>query len=91
MTKAEFVEKIAAKIDGLTKAKAEETLNAIVDILTEALKDGDSIVLTGFGTFKVVTRAERKGHNPQTHEEITIPERKVAKFTPGKLLKEAVK
>ena len=91
MTKADFVDKIAAKVEGITKAKAEESLNAIVDILREAMEAGDSVVLTGFGTFKVVERSERKGHNPQTHEEITIPARKVCKFTPGKVLKDSLK
>ncbi|MBO4334888.1 MAG: HU family DNA-binding protein [Desulfovibrio sp.] len=91
MTKAELVEKISAKVERLTKAKAEEALNAIVDSLREALVAGESVVLTGFGSFKVVTRAERKGHNPQSHQPITIPARKVAKFTPGKALKDAIK
>ena len=90
MTKAELVEKISAKVGNLSKAKADEALNAVVEVLRETLVAGDSVVLTGFGTFKVVMRSERKGHNPQSHETITIPARKVAKFTPGKLLKEAI-
>ena len=91
MTKAELVEKINEKVEGLTKAKAEEALNAMVEIMRQSLTDKEDVVLTGFGTFKVVTRAERKGHNPQTHEEIIIPERQVVKFAPAKALKEAVK
>ena len=90
MTKAELVARISAKVEGLTKAKTEDALNATVETLREALAAGDGVVLNGFGSFKVVTRAERKGHNPQSHKTITIPARKVAKFTPGKALREAV-
>ena len=78
MTKAELVEKIHAKAGLPTKAKAEEALDAVV-------------TFTGFGSFKVVARAARKGRNPRTGKEITIPASKVAKFTPGKGLKDAIK
>ncbi|MDR3320345.1 MAG: HU family DNA-binding protein [Desulfovibrio sp.] len=89
MTKAELVEKIHAK--GLpTKSKAEDALNAVVNVAREALVAGETITLTGFGSFRVVTRAARKGRNPQTGEEIIIPASKVAKFTPGKGLKDAI-
>ena len=90
MTKAELVEKIRAKSDGLTKAKAEEALDVIVATLREALAAGDSVVFTGFGRFKVATRAARKGRNPRTGEAITIPAGKIARFTPGKALKDAL-
>lgn len=91
MTKAELVEKINEKIEGLEKGKADEIFNAILAIVKDALVAKQDVVLAGIGTFKVVTRAARKGHNPQTHEEIDIPERQVVKFTPAKSLKEAVK
>ena len=57
----------------------------------EALASGESVTFTGFGSFKVVERAARKGRNPRTGKEITIPASKVAKFTPGKGLKDAIK
>ena len=91
MTKAELVDKIYIKAALPTKAKAEEALAAVLDVLKDTLVSGDSITFTGFGTFKVVERAERKGRNPKTGEEITIPKAKVIKFTPGKGLKEVVK
>ena len=91
MTKAELVEKIYAKTNGLTKAKAEEALNAVVDSLREALAAGESVGFTGFGSFKVGERAARKGRNPRTGKAITIPASKVAKFTAGKGLKDAIK
>ena len=91
MTKAELVEKIHAKAGLPTKAKAEEALDAVVASLREALADGESVTFTGFGSFKVVERSERKGRNPRTGEECLIPASRVVKFTPGKALKEAVK
>ena len=90
MTKAELVEKIHAKAGLPTKAKAEEALDAVA-ALREALASGESVTFTGFGSFKVVERAARKGRNPRTGKEITIPASKVAKFTPGKGLKDAIK
>lgn len=91
MTKAELVEKIYAKSGLSTKAKSEAALDAIIDSLTECLASGDSITLTGFGSFKVAKRAPRKGRNPRTGKEIDIPATTVVKFTPGKNLKESVK
>ena len=91
MTKAELVEKIHAKAGLPTKAKAEEALDAVVASLRESLAAGESVTFTGFGSFKVVARAARKGRNPRTGKEITIPASKVAKFTPGKGLKDAIK
>ena len=72
-------------------AKAEEALDAVVASLREALAAGESVTFTGFGSFKVVERAARKGRNPRSGAEITIPAAKVAKFTPGKGLKDAIK
>lgn len=91
MTKAELVQKIYAKSGLATKTQAEAALDALVDTLTEAMKAGDSVTFTGFGSFKVTERAARKGRNPRTGMEINIPAGKAVKFTPGKALKEAVK
>ncbi len=91
MTKAELVEKVYAKAGLPTKNMAESALDAVVESLREALANGESVTFTGFGTFKVVERAERKGRNPRTGEEMLIPASKAAKFTPGKLLKDSLK
>lgn len=91
MTKAEFVEKLFTKANLASKSQAETVLESTIDTITEALMDGDSVVFTGFGSFKVVERAARKGRNPRTGEEIEIAATKVVKFTPGKTLKEVVK
>ena len=79
------------KADLPTKSKAEEALDAVIDCLQEALASGETVTFTGFGSFKVNERAERKGRNPRSGEEITIPACKVVKFTPGKSLKDALK
>ena len=91
MTKAELVDKIYKQAELPTKAMTEKALNTVITVLRDALADGESISFTGFGTFKVVERAARKGRNPRTGQEIDIPASKVAKFTPGKILKDALK
>jgi len=90
MTKTELVSRIAEKA-GLTKADSEKALNAFLSAVEETLISEGKLTLTGFGTFVVEERKERKGRNPRTGKEITIPACKVVKFRPGKLLKEAVK
>ena len=62
----------------------------LLKLLKDALKEGDSVALVGFGTFEVKERAERKGRNPQTGEEITIKAAKIPSFKAGKSLKDAV-
>ena len=66
-------------------------MECIISSITKAMKKGEDVVLTGFGTFKVVKRKARKGRNPYSGEEIKIKATKAPKFTPGKALKEAVK
>lgn len=90
MTKADLIEKIAEKAN-LTKANAERSLNALLESVEDVLVREGKLTLTGFGTFVVEERKERKGRNPRTGAEIVIPAAKVVKFRPGKLLKEAVK
>ena len=89
MNKSDLVAAMAAKT-GDTKKSAEETLNAFVDVVTEALVKGDKVQLVGFGSFEVRKRAARKGRNPQTKEEIKIPASKAPVFKAGKALKENV-
>ncbi len=90
MTKAELIVKIADKAN-LTKANAERSLNAFIDAVEVTLVKDGKLTLTGFGTFVVENRKARKGRNPRTGQEISIPAAKVIKFRPGKLLKDAVK
>ena len=90
MNKVELADAVATKT-GMGKADAEKMLNAFVDVVTEQLKAGSEVTLTGFGTFKVSDRKAREGINPQTKAKIMIPAMTVPKFTAGKTLKEAVK
>ncbi|NLX77829.1 MAG: HU family DNA-binding protein [Clostridiaceae bacterium] len=89
MNKSELVNAIAAK-SGLSKKNSEAALNAMIAAVEEALVAGEKVVLVGFGTFEVKQRAERKGRNPQTKEEITIPASKAPVFKAGKGLKDKV-
>lgn len=89
MNKSELVSKMAEK-GGLPKKDAEKALNAFVESVGESLEKGDKVQLIGFGTFEVRDRAQRKGMNPQTGEEITIQASKAPVFKAGKALKEKV-
>lgn len=74
----------------LAKKEASQALDAIVQVIEESLSQGEDISLVGFGSFKVSKREERNGRHPRTGDPITIPARKVVKFSPGKALKEAL-
>ena len=89
MNKAELVAAIDAKT-GDTKKGAEASVNAFVDVITDALAKGDKVQLVGFGSFEVRKRAARKGRNPRTKEEIKIPASKAPVFKAGKALKDLV-
>ena len=89
MNKSDLVAAISAKT-GDTKKSAEETLNAFIEVVSDALVKGDKIQLVGFGSFEVRKRAAREGRNPQTREEIKIPASKAPVFKAGKALKDLV-
>lgn len=89
MNKAELVAEMADRA-GISKSDTEKALNAFTDVVTEELKKGGKIQLVGFGTFEVTERAARTGTNPRTKEKVEISSCKVAKFKPGKALKDAV-
>jgi len=90
MTKAELIASIGKEAK-ISKASAEKAVNAFASSVTKALKKGDKLSLTGFGTFSVAKRRARIGRNPQSGKEIKIPATRVAKFKAGNLLKNAVK
>lgn len=89
MNKSELIDTIA-DVSGLTKADAGRSVDGFINAVTGAMSNGDSVALVGFGTFLVKDRAERKGRNPQTGEEITIKAAKIPSFKAGKSLKDAV-
>ena len=90
MTKAELIASMGKEAK-ISKAAAEKAINAFTSAVTKALKKGDKLTLTGFGTFSVAKRKARTGRNPQTGKEIKIAATRVAKFKAGNLLKKAVK
>jgi DNA-binding protein HU-beta len=91
MNKSDLIETLANRL-GVAKSEAEKVLNTFVDIVTEALKKGDEVNISGFGQFSVSNRAAREGVNPQKPtERIQIAATKVPKFKAGKNLKEAVR
>ena len=90
MSKKDFVEAFA-KRTGETKKRAEELVNDFLETVEESLANGAGVQFVGWGAFTVVQRAERKGINPQTKEEMTIPARKAVKFKAGKGLCEKVR
>lgn len=89
MRKPELAAAIAQGAN-ISKEKANEVINAVTDEITNALAEGNSVALIGFGTFTQRQRSERAGKNPQTGEAITIPASKSVGFKPGKSLKDAV-
>ncbi len=89
MNKSELVERFKAEM-GYSEEEASRIVDAMTDIMIDSLSQGDKISLPGVGTLAVVDRAERKGRNPNTGEELMIPATKNVKFSPGKRLKDAV-
>ena len=89
MNKSELIDAMAAASD-LTKLDAGKALDGFLEAVKTALSKGESVALVGFGTFSVKERAERKGRNPQTGNEIIIQAAKIPAFKAGKGLKDAV-
>lgn len=90
MNKSELVKGVAERSD-LSRKDATDAVDAVFSAITEALSKDEKVQLVGFGSFEVRSRAERKGRNPQTGEEIKIPATLIPAFRPGKTLKDAIK
>jgi len=89
VNKSELIDAITQEAD-LSKAAAGRALDAVINAVTGALKDGESVSLVGFGTFSVKARAARAGRNPQTGATIQIAAANIPSFKAGKALKDAV-
>ncbi len=89
MKKSELISAVASKC-GLSKKDVNAVIDATIETIEEALKNGDKVSFIGFGSFEVVTRAPRIARVPGTGKEIKIPETKAVKFKVGKKLKELV-
>lgn len=89
MNRKELIDALANKMDS-SKADADRSIAALLEIISGTLKKGDSVALVGFGTFEVRKRAARIGRNPKTGEELKIKAAKVPAFKAGATLKAAV-
>ena len=89
MTKADLVDKIHANT-GLTKDEAFAYLETILETIKTTLETAETVKITGFGSFVVKKKENRKGRNPQTGEPITITARRIVTFKPSILLRQAV-
>jgi DNA-binding protein HU-beta len=86
VNKQEFVARVARK-SGLSKRDATKAVDAFLDSITEALRNGEQVSFTGFGKFSPQYRKERQRVNPRTGQKVTIPAARVPKFTAGSQLK----
>ena len=90
MNKTELINAVA-ETSGLTKKDSEVALNAILDTIQNAMKNGDKVQLVGFGSFEVKERAARTGRNPRTKETVEIPASKAPVFKAGQAFKDAIR
>ena len=89
MNKNDLVQQLVERT-GLSRGDAQTAVDGVFDLITDSLKAGTEVRITGFGVFVVSERAGGKGRNPQTGEEITIKPSKAARFRAGKPLKDAL-
>jgi len=89
MTKADIVEQIHTNI-GLPKKDSAEMTEAVFSIMKTTLETGETLKISGFGSFVVKQKSDRRGRNPQTGEAITIQSRRVLTFKPSTVLRQAI-
>jgi integration host factor subunit beta len=87
MTKAELIEKVSQRMEGLTRKQTELIVNMVFDSIKNALAVGDKIEIRGFGSFRLRNRNPRLGRNPKTGQTVPVPEKRVPFFKAGKELK----
>jgi DNA-binding protein HU-beta len=89
-SKADLINRVVESVEGMTRQKAAQAIEAIFALITDTVKSGESANLPGFGSFRLAERAARQGRNPATGRALTIRSRKVVRFIPSKQLKESV-
>ena len=89
MTKADIVEKIQAGT-GMTRNESAEMMEEVFSIMKSTLEQGENLKISGFGSFVVKQKSDRRGRNPQTGETITISSRRIVTFKPSSILREAI-
>jgi DNA-binding protein HU-beta len=90
MNKAELIDALAKRSEGISKTKLGTVVDTLLDTIQQELAKGGNVMLIGFGTFATAQRAARSGRHPRTGEPLKIPAAKVVKFTAGKAFKELV-
>jgi integration host factor subunit beta len=90
MTRSDLVARLAERFPQLTQRDTEFAVKTILDAMADALARGHRIEIRGFGSFSISRRPPRVGRNPRSGEQVTIPEKLVPHFKPGKALREAV-
>lgn len=90
VTKKELIEVVAKKAN-LTNKASKEAVRVFLNSIRDSLKRNEKVVISGFGTFSLRTRKQKKGRNPKTGEPMMIAARHAPGFTPGKSLKKAVR
>ena len=90
MTKAELIDNVSKKVDGLTRSQVDVLVSTVFGSIKDALSVGDKVEIRGFGSFRLRYRAAREGRNPKTGEVVRVPEKHVPFFKAGKELKEMV-
>lgn len=90
MTRSDLVEELAAHFSQLTQADAEYAVKAILESMGKSLEQGQRIEIRGFGSFTINRRPPRVARNPRNGELVSVPEKRVLHFKPGKALREAV-
>jgi len=90
MTKSVLIEKIAEKVEDLSKKQVEVIVETVFESIKEALAKGGKVEIRGFGNFRLRNRNARKARNPKTGESVSVPPKKVPFFKVGKELREMV-
>ena len=89
MTKADLIEEVV-RVTDVSKKHAEIIVNTVFSSIIEALQHDDKIELRGFGSFRVRRRRSRQGRNPKTGDRVSVPEKRIPYFKPGKELKDLI-
>jgi len=87
MTKADIVEGVYEGLGGFSKKEAASIVETALEVMKDALGDGEKVKISGFGSFTVRWKRQRKGRNPKTGQALEITSRKVLTFKPSPVLR----
>lgn len=90
MTKSELIARLAERYPHLLAKDADYAVKTILDALSQSLANEERVEIRGFGSFVINRRPPRVGRNPKSGEKVSVPEKKVPHFKPGKELREKV-